>query len=157
MYGENVLKQQSCTEQSDDIKRWYERLTRRLEDLRISHTVLLQSKLQISIMLENSDKLVDKIIETITTTLPVWRNQVTILLGIEHMNNNLTIQNKLAEINKKYVNVQTTSRKKIGGQKEVESDELSLVNVSMKKSLSRLIDSEKQDEENRLKLSKILS
>ena len=73
-------------------------------------------------MLENSDKLVDKIIETITTTLPVWRNQVTILLGIEHMNNNLTIQNKLAEINKKYVNVQTTSRKKIGGQKEVESD-----------------------------------
>ena len=73
------------------------------------------------------------------------------------MNNNLTIQNKLAEINKKYVNVQTTSRKKIGGQKEVESDELSLVNVSMKKSLSRLIDSEKQDEENRLKLSKILS
>lgn len=108
-------------------------------------------------MLENSDKLVDKIIETITTTLPVWRNQVTILLGIEHMNNNLTIQNKLAEINKKYVNVQTTSRKKIGGQKEVESDELSLVNVSMKKSLSRLIDSEKQDEENRLKLSKILS
>ena len=135
----------------------YERLTRRLEDLRISHTVLLQSKLQISIMLENSDKLVDKIIETITTTLPVWRNQVTILLGIEHMNNNLTIQNKLAEINKKYVNVQTISRKKIGGQKEVESDELSLVNVSMKKSLSRLIDSEKQDEENRLKLSKILS
>ena len=108
-------------------------------------------------MLENSDKLVDKIIETITTTLPVWRNQVTILLGIEHMNNNLTIQNKLAEINKKYVNVQTISRKKIGGQKEVESDELSLVNVSMKKSLSRLIDSEKQDEENRLKLSKILS
>lgn len=157
LYGENVLKQQSCTEQSDDIKRWYERLTRRLEDLRISHTVLLQSKLQISIMLENSDKLVDKIIETITTTLPVWRNQVTILLGIEHMNNNLTIQNKLAEINKKYVNVQTISRKKIGGQKEVESDELSLVNVSMKKSLSRLIDSEKQDEENRLKLSKILN
>ena len=157
LYGENVLKQQPCTEQSENIKRWYERLTRRLEDLRISHTVLLQSKLQISIMLENSDKLVDKIVETITATLPVWRNQVTILLGIEHMNTNLTIQSKLAEINKKYVNMQTTSRKKIGEKKEIDSDELSLVNVSMKKSLSKLIDSEKQDEEIRLKLSKILS
>ena len=87
----------------------------------------------------------------------MWRKQVTILLGIEHMNTNLTIQSKLAEINKKYVNMQTTSRKKIGEQKEIDSDELSLANVSMKKSLSKLIDSEKQDEEIRLKLSKILS
>lgn len=156
MYGENVLKQQSCTEQSEDIKRWYERLTRRLEDLRISHTVLLQSKLQIIIMLENSDKLVDKIVETITATFPVWRNQVTILLGIERMNTNLTIQNKLTEINKNYVNMKTKTGKKIGKQKEINSDELSLVNMSMKKSLGKLIDSEKKDEEIRLKLNKIL-
>lgn len=156
MYGEKVLKQQSCTEQSEDIKMWYERLTRRLEDLRISHTVLLQSKLQIIIMLENSDKLVDKIVETITATFPVWRNQVTILLGIEHMNTNLTIQNKLGEINKNYVNKKMKTRKKIGKQKEINSDELSLVNMSMKKSLCKLIVSEKKDEEIRLKLNKIL-
>lgn len=127
-----------------------------MEDLRISHTVLLQSKLQIIIMLENSDKLVDKIVETITATFPVWRNQVTILLGIERMNTNLTIQNKLTEINKNYVNMKTKTGKKIGKQKEINSDELSLVNMSMKKSLGKLIDSEKKDEEIRLKLNKIL-
>ena len=43
-YGENVLNKQLHAEDSEDIKRWYERLARRLEDLRISYTVLLQCK-----------------------------------------------------------------------------------------------------------------
>lgn len=151
-YGENVLEQQLHIEETEDIKRWYERLGRKLEDLRISYTVSLQCKLQIDLMIENSEKLVDKIVETITGTLPVWRNQVSILLGIEHITTNMVIQNKLAEINNTYKNMKYTRNS--NENKEIDSNELSVTNGSVKNALSKLMESEKQDGEIRLNLRK---
>lgn len=151
-YGENVLNKQLYAEDSEDIKRWYERLARRLEDLRISYTVLLQCKLQIDLMLDNSDKLIDKIVETITGTLPVWRNQVTILLGIEHITANQVIQNKLTEINKTCENMEST--KTTSEYKEIDGNELRLINGSVKNALSELMDSEQQDGKIRINLRK---
>lgn len=151
-YGENALNKQLHAEDSEDIKRWYERLARRLEDLRISYTVLLQCKLQIDLMLDNSDKLIDKIVETITGTLPVWRNQVTILLGVEHITANQVIQNKLTEINKTCENMEST--KTTSEYKEIDGNELRLINGSVKNALSELIDSEQQDGKIRINLRK---
>ena len=151
-YGENVLNKQLHAEDSEDIKRWYERLARRLEDLRISYTVLLQCKLQIDVMMDNSDKLIDKIVETITGTLPVWRNQITILLGVEHITANQVIQNKLTEINKTCENMEST--KTTSEYKEIDGNELRLINGSVKNALSELIDSEQQDGKIRINLRK---
>lgn len=151
-YGENVLNKQLHAEDSEDIKRWYERLARRLEDLRISYTVLLQCKLQIDLMMDNSDKLIDKIVETITGTLPVWRNQITILLGVEHITANQVIQNKLTEINKTCENMEST--KTTSEYKEIDGNELRLINGSVKNALSELIDSEQQDGKIRINLRK---
>lgn len=151
-YGENVLNKQLHAEDSEDIKRWYERLARRLEDLRISYTVLLQCKLQIDLMMDNSDKLIDKIVETITGTLPVWRNQITILLGVEHITANQVIQNKLTEINKTCENMEST--KTISEYKKIDGNELRLINGSVKNALSELIDSEQQDGKIRINLRK---
>lgn len=151
-YGENVLNKQFHAEDSEDIKRWYERLARRLEDLRISYTVLLQCKLQIDLMLDNSDKLIDKIVETITGTLPVWRNQVTILLGVEHITANQVIQYKLTEINKTCENMEST--KMTSEYKEIDGNELRLINGSVKNALSELMDSEQQDGKIRINLRK---
>ena len=151
-YGENVLNKQLHAEDSEDIKRWYERLARRLEDLRISYTVLLQCKLQIDLMMDNSDKLIDKIVETITGTLPVWRNQITILLGVEHITANQVIQNKLTEINKTCENMEST--KTTREYKEIDGNELRMINGSVKNALSELIDSEQQDGKIRINLRK---
>lgn len=151
-YGENVLNKQLHAEDSEDIKRWYERLARRLEDLHISYTVLLQCKLQIDLMMDNSDKLIDKIVETITGTLPVWRNQITILLGVEHITANQVIQNKLTEINKTCENMEST--KTTSEYKEIGGNELRLINGSVKNALSELIDSEQQDGKIRINLRK---
>lgn len=151
-YGENVLNKQLHAEDFEDIKRWYERLARRLEDLRISYTVLLQCKLQIDLMMDNSDKLIDKIVETITGTLPVWRNQITILLGVEHITANQVIQNKLTEINKTCENMEST--KTTSEYKEIDGNELRLINGSVKNALSELIDSEQQDGKIRINLRK---
>lgn len=103
-------------------------------------------------MMDNSDKLIDKIVETITGTLPVWRNQITILLGVEHITANQVIQNKLTEINKTCENMEST--KTTSEYKEIDGNELRLINGSVKNALSELIDSEQQDGKIRINLRK---
>ena len=102
-YGNDVVNQQPKGQIPDDIKAWYERLSKRIEDLGISHTVALQTKTQMNLMLENNARLIDKIMGAVSGTIPIWRNQITILLGIEKMNRNLEIQNRVAEITQKYM------------------------------------------------------
>ena len=102
-YGNDVVNQKPKGPISDDIKKWYERLSKRLEDLGISHTVALQTKAQMKLMLGNDAQLIDKIMGAVSGTIPIWRNQITILLGIEKMNRNLEVQTKVAEITQKYI------------------------------------------------------
>ena len=138
----------------DDIKAWYERLSKRIEDLGISHTVILQTKTQMNLMLENNARLIDKIMGAVSGTIPIWRNQITILLGIEKMNRNLEIQNRVAEITQKYI----TKGKNIGRKKHIESTELCVeklmnTNETLKKALDDIDSIEKKDGGIRLEFS----
>lgn len=153
-YGNDVVNQKTKGPISDDIKEWYERLSKRLEDLGISHTVALQTKAQMKLMLENDAQLIDKIMGAVSGTIPIWRNQITLLLGIEKMNRNLEIQTKVAEITQKYI----TKEKNIGRKKRVDYTELCVeklmnTNETLKKALDDLDSIEKKDGGIRLELS----
>lgn len=153
-YGNDVVNQKPKGPISDDIKEWYERLSKRLEDLGISHTVALQTKAQMKLMLGNDAQLIDKIMGAVSGTIPIWRNQITILLGIEKMNRNLEIQTKVAEITQKYI----TKEKNIGRKKRVDYTELCVeklmnTNETLKKTLDDLDSMEKKDGGIRLELS----
>ncbi len=153
-YGNDVVNQKPKGQIPDDIKVWYERLAKRIEDLGISYTVALQTKAQMNLMLENNARLIDKIMGAVSGTIPIWRNQITILLGIEKTNRNLEIQNRVAEITQKYI----TKGKNIGRKKRVESTELCVeklmnTNETLKKVLDDLDSMEKKDGGIRLELS----
>ena len=153
-YGNDVVNQQPKGQLPDDIKTWYERLSKKIEYLGISHTVALQTKTQMNLMLENNARLIDRIMEAVSGTIPIWRNQITILLGIEKMNRNLEIQNRVAEITQKYI----TNGKNIGRKKRVESTELCIeklmnTNETLKKVLDDLDSMERKDRGIRLELS----
>lgn len=153
-YGNDVVNQKPKGQTPDDIKAWYERLSKRIEDLGISHTVILQTKTQMNLMLENNARLIDKIMGAVSGTIPIWRNQITILLGIEKMNRNLEIQNRVAEITQKYI----TKGKNIGRKKHIESTELCVeklmnTNETLKKALDDIDSIEKKDGGIRLEFS----
>ena len=153
-YGNDVVNKKPKGQIPDDIKAWYERLSKRIEDLGISHTVTLQTRTQMNLMLENNARLIDKIMGAVFGTIPIWRNQITILLGIEKMNRNLEIQNRVAEITQKYM----TKEKYIGRKKRGESTELFVeklinTNETLKKALDDLDSMEKKDGGIRLELS----
>lgn len=153
-YGNDVVNQQPKGQIPDDIKVWYERLSKKIEDLGISHTVALQTKTQMNLMLENNARLIDKIMGAVSGTIPIWRNQITILLGIEKMNRNLEIQNRVTEITQKYM----IKEKYVGRKKRRESIELCVerlmnTNETLKKTLDDIDSMEKKDGGIRLELS----
>ena len=156
-YGKDVLIHKPSGQISKNDEMWYERLSKRIEDLEISHTAALQTKAQMDLMLENSAQLIDKIMGAVSGTIPIWRNQVTILLGIEKMNRNLAIQNRVAEIAQIYI----TKEKSIAEKKHREVpglciDKLLNTNKNLKNALGELDGMEKKNRDIRLELSSSL-
>lgn len=158
LYGQEVVEQKSIEQATDDINNWYERLSKRISDLKISYAATMQTKAQLKLMLENNTQLIDKILGAISGTIPIWRNQITMLLGIEKMNRNLEIQNKVTEITQKYI---TKEKATIGikhkNKKELSVEKLLNTNETLKKALDELNTVEKRDGEIRLELSSSLS
>ena len=149
-YGNNFLNQRD-DDDSEDLKSWYNRLSKRIESLQISNTVAMQSKAQINLMLENNTQLVDRIVEAVSTTIPIWRNQITLLLGVEKVNQNIEIEQRMVKAAEGYISKQMKSKSK-----ELDIDELLMVNKSLKNALDELDRIEKRDGDIRLELNKSL-
>ena len=106
--GEKILCNKTPTEKQSDNYRplnvindsenmdvWYARLTRRIDDLRVSHTVALQNQAQIRFLYENDLVLLDRIAATISNTFPIWQSQMVVMLGIERLEKRLEDQEKV--------------------------------------------------------------
>ena len=157
-YGNDVVGQKPIEQETDDINNWYERLSKRISDLEISYAATMQIKAQLKLMLENNTQLIDKILGTISGTIPIWRNQITILLGIEKLNRNLEIQNKVTEITQKYISKEkATIGIKHKNKKELSIEKLLNTNEILKKAMDELDSVEKRDREIKLELSSSLS
>lgn len=127
LYGESVF--QKVKEEGIDDKYWINRLEKRIEDIKITHTIYLQTVLQLNVMLENNTILIDRIVSAITNTIPVWRNQVAMLLGIEKINHNNRVQEKVQQIVQSYISVQT---KKKANKKNVKVNDKELAELNQK-------------------------
>ena len=155
-YGKLILEQKPLSTDAE-IENWYERLSKKIDDLEISHTVSLQSQTQLTLMQENNEQLIDKILAAVSSTLPIWRNQVTLLLGIERMNRNLEVQNRVSEITNSYL----VKSGKINGKwdkkyKELDIEKLLEANEKIKKSMDDLAKIESKDADIRLELNSSL-
>lgn len=99
--GEVVLQERKIRKVEYD--NWYERLERKIYDLKITRMLSMQSKLQIYTMCENSKKMLDKVTFTISNTIPLWRMQVALILGIKNNERNIISQEKIENKIKKNI------------------------------------------------------
>lgn len=118
-YAESVLrKKQFINTDDNNLEEWYVRLTKKIDDLKISHTLAIQSKAQVILMRQNARQLIDKIIVAISGTIPIWRNQVSLLLEVQKLN-----ENKLLQVNETFKNsldeLLETENKEINARKEI--------------------------------------
>lgn len=73
------------------------RFDKRLHDLELSRVVSLQMAPQLRMLQNNDQALFEKIQSSLSSTIPLWRNQVVIQLGIEHTKRAIDAQNGLTE------------------------------------------------------------
>lgn len=158
-YGKDILlHSENRALEADSLDDWYIRLSKRIDDLVISHTVAIQNQAQLKLMMENNTRLIDKIISAISGTIPIWRNQVTLLLGIEKMNRNMEIQNKVYQITQAYINKGNRKLKKNSSKiiREIDIGKLLAANDKLKKTIDDLYELEKNDSSIRLELNNLL-
>lgn len=96
----------SIAEQSDkqeDVQAYrdYEdlchRFEKKLSDLEITRVISIQSAPQVRMLQNNDREMLDKLQSSLANTIPLWRNQLVLSLGIEHTSRALEAQGTLAE------------------------------------------------------------
>ena len=152
-YGKNFLFQQELD--SNMLEDWYTRLSKKINDLEISRTVAVQNQVQLKLMMKNNEQLIDKIIAALSGILPVWRNQVALILGLEKINRNMEIQQKISELMQKQAKVDCKElkmeRKNVS--RKIDINKLDHYNNELKMEISSLYEDEKNQEKIRLELT----
>ena len=91
------------TDKQEDVQTYrdYEDLCNRFEkkisDLEITRVISIQSAPQVRMLQNNDREMLDKLQSSLANTIPLWRNQLVLSLGIEHTSRALEAQGTLAE------------------------------------------------------------
>ena len=72
------------------------RFEKKLADLENTRIISIQSAPQVRMLQNNDREMLDKLQSSIANTIPLWRNQLVLSLGIEHTRRSLDAQNTLA-------------------------------------------------------------
>lgn len=73
------------------------RFEKKLSDLEITRIISIQAAPQVRMLQNNDREMLDKLQSSIANTIPLWRNQLVLSLGIEHAKRALEAQNTLAD------------------------------------------------------------
>lgn len=73
------------------------RFEKKISDLEITRLIAIQSAPQVRLLQNNDREMLDKLQSSIANTIPLWRNQLVISLGVEHTRRALDAQNTLAD------------------------------------------------------------
>lgn len=74
------------------------RFEKKLSDLELSRTVSIQLAPQIRLLQNADQEVVDRLASDIINTIPLWRNQMVLALGIEHTRKALDAQSAVNEM-----------------------------------------------------------
>lgn len=94
--GEGV-ESQMLTQQASDLAQSLERLERKVHDLKLSRTIAMQTMPQIRLVQNGDAALVEKLQSSISTTIPVWKNGMTIALAIHRQDEALKLQREVSD------------------------------------------------------------
>ena len=74
-----------------------DRFERKVHDLKLSKTIAIQTAPQIRLVQNNDKMLVDKIQTAVLSTIPLWKSQIVIALGLQRQENVLKMQKSVSD------------------------------------------------------------
>jgi uncharacterized protein YaaN involved in tellurite resistance len=83
--------------QISDKRDFANRLDKRLADMKVVRFILLQSLAQIRVVQNNNVSIAEKAQSILTTTLPVWKNQLTLAVALQRQRQHIEVQKKVSE------------------------------------------------------------
>lgn len=80
-----------------DLREFCGRLDKRLADMKIVRFIMLQSLAQIRVVQNNNTSIAEKAQSIVSTTIPVWKNQLTIAVALQRQKANVEMQKKISD------------------------------------------------------------
>ena len=87
---------QEDAQEAKDLAAYCDRFEKKLYDLELSRTISMQTAPQLRLIQDNNTLMVEKIQSTLVNTIPLWKNQMVIALGLEHAQNAAKAQNAVS-------------------------------------------------------------
>ncbi|KAB7788807.1 toxic anion resistance protein [Bifidobacterium cebidarum] len=139
-----------------DFKSKLDRFEKRLDDLDRISVVTLQTAPQIKIIQNADQTIVDKIDTTISTTIPVWKSQMVIALGLSNQRKALDLQNKADDVTNKLLQKNAAAlhkgavdAEKANQRSVVEIETLEKINSELIATLKETVQIQKEGKANR--------
>ncbi|MBR1385266.1 MAG: toxic anion resistance protein [Bacilli bacterium] len=138
-------KAQKSQEQLDaqkvqDMENIINRFEKKLYDLKTTRVISLQMAPQIRLLQNNEAELVEKIQSSITNTIPLWKNQMVLALGINNAKTALKHQQEVSKITNEML-VKNSETLKQGSISIAEESEKAIVDVeTLKKTNQNIIE-----------------
>ena len=89
---------QTDIQELNDMRNMLNRFEKKLYDLKTTRIISIQMAPQIRLIQNNDAELVDKIQSSIINTIPLWKNQMVIALGISNAKKALEAQEKVTDL-----------------------------------------------------------
>ncbi len=123
-----------------DMRDFVNRLDKRLADLKVVRYIMLQSLAQIRVVQSNNNSIADKAQSIVSTTIPVWKNQLTIAVALNRQKENVEMQQKISDTTNTILqkNAELLKQNSIDVAKENEKTVVSL--DTLKRTTASLID-----------------
>ncbi|MBR5267442.1 MAG: toxic anion resistance protein [Lachnospiraceae bacterium] len=81
-----------------DLESMCVRFEKKLHDLELTRTISMQTAPQIRLVQNNDTMMVEKIQSTIVNTIPLWKSQMVIALGVEHSTQAAEAQREVSDM-----------------------------------------------------------
>lgn len=90
-------RRQEDTQEYRDFEDLCARFEKKLSDLELTRMIAIQSAPQVRMLQNNDREMLDKIQSSLANTIPLWRNQLVISLGIERSRQTIEAQKYLSD------------------------------------------------------------
>lgn len=149
---------------TNDFMSLCDRFEKKLHDLELSKTVALQMGPQIRLIQNNDILMTEKIQSSIVNTIPLWKSQMILALGLEHSTEAMKAQAAVSEMTNALLkkNAETLKQGSIGVAKEsergiIDIETLKQTNESLISTLDEVIKIQDEGREKRREAEKELA
>ena len=148
---------QVLAQEAKDLASYCDRFEKKLHDLELSRMISIQTAPQIRLIQNNNTMMVEKIQSTLVNTIPLWKNQMVIALGLEHAQRAAKAQNAVTdmtnELLKKNANAlheATVSTAKASERGIVDIETLTQTNAELVKTFDEVLQIQSEGRQKRL-------